>query len=271
MVALECPACRRVYGSDILLTMEKTGYFWNPAPGYSVSSLRLPSRTFLVTCPHCSAETEFTQAGCVFERPREGVRGFTRIITHGGVKTSSKAVIRLLFHIEAILLACLVLEWWLGPPAQGPSFATQTKEQRAAVKKRVVAAGGWAALRSNCESLVTNTTLLYFKWSPPRNLRVIDYTNNVPARTYITNLDYGMLPPMLAALQPSEVEFSVITNIPTVVRIKLFGMRSTGWGIPYYGLWVVCGAAPPHYQPPLSETRGRTVTEITNRIFEVHQ
>ncbi len=80
MVALACPACSRAYGSDILSTMKETGYFWNPAPRYSVISLRLPSSTFLVTCPHCSAETEFTPAGCVFEQPKEGVRSFTRIV-----------------------------------------------------------------------------------------------------------------------------------------------------------------------------------------------
>lgn len=80
MVALACPACSRVYGSDILLTMKETGYFWKPAPGYSVLSLGLPNGTFLVTCPHCSAEAEFTQTGCVFECPREGLSSFTRIV-----------------------------------------------------------------------------------------------------------------------------------------------------------------------------------------------
>src|SRR5258707_140235 len=71
MVALACPACGRAYGSDILSTMRETGYFWNPAPGHSVMSLRLPSSTFFVTCPHCSAETEFTPAGRVFAQPKE--------------------------------------------------------------------------------------------------------------------------------------------------------------------------------------------------------
>jgi hypothetical protein len=80
MVCLECPACGQAYGSDILSTMKEAGYFWNPAPGHSVISLRLPSSTFLVTCPHCSAETEFTPTGFVFEPPKEGVRSFTRIV-----------------------------------------------------------------------------------------------------------------------------------------------------------------------------------------------
>lgn len=80
MVAAVCVSCGKSYGAGIFRTMKETGYFWNPAPGYSVIGLRLPSSTFLVTCPHCSAETEFTPAGSMFEQPKEGVRSFTRIV-----------------------------------------------------------------------------------------------------------------------------------------------------------------------------------------------
>src|SRR5262249_55597380 len=80
MMPLECPAWRRAYGADILAPMKEAGYFWNPAPGHSVLSLRLPSSTFLVTWPHCAAETEFTPAGYFFDPPKEGVRSFTRIV-----------------------------------------------------------------------------------------------------------------------------------------------------------------------------------------------
>src|ERR1051325_11487059 len=80
LAARECPICSRDYGFGVLLTMKEAGYFWNPAPGYSVISLHLPSSTCLVTYPHCSAESEFTPAGCVFEQPKEGVRSFTRIV-----------------------------------------------------------------------------------------------------------------------------------------------------------------------------------------------
>jgi hypothetical protein len=80
MVAAVCSSCGKSYGSGILRTMKETGFFWNPAPGYSVIGLRLPSSTYLVTCPHCSVETEFAPAGTRFEQPKEGVRSFTRIV-----------------------------------------------------------------------------------------------------------------------------------------------------------------------------------------------
>src|SRR5262245_58304725 len=70
MVAVPCPACGKAYGSGILSAMKEAGYFWNPAPGHSVISLRLPSSTFLVKCPHCSVETEFDPSGRVFEQPK---------------------------------------------------------------------------------------------------------------------------------------------------------------------------------------------------------
>jgi hypothetical protein len=80
MVASSCPSCGRVYGSDILQTMKEMSYRWNPEPGYSVLFLRLPSSTYLVTCPRCSAEAEFTASGRVFEWPKRGVRSFTRFV-----------------------------------------------------------------------------------------------------------------------------------------------------------------------------------------------
>jgi len=80
MVSLNCPTCSRIYSSSILSTMRQTSYFWNPAPGHSVISLRLPGSTFLVVCPHCSMESEFTTDGIIFERPKTGVRSFTRTV-----------------------------------------------------------------------------------------------------------------------------------------------------------------------------------------------
>jgi len=80
LVALRCPSCSRSFGSGILSTMRSARYLWNPAPGYTVSRLQLPGGTFLLTCPHCSAEAEFTEEGQVFEPPKEGVRSFTRFV-----------------------------------------------------------------------------------------------------------------------------------------------------------------------------------------------
>ena len=78
LVAAACPSCRRSFGSGVLSTMKAASYLWNPAPGYTASRLRLPAGTFLITCPHCSVETEFTGDGVPFELPKEGVRSFTR-------------------------------------------------------------------------------------------------------------------------------------------------------------------------------------------------
>jgi hypothetical protein len=80
MTAASCGTCGRHYGPEILRMMKETGYFWNPAPGHSVISLRLPTSTFLVTCLHCSTEVEFTPTGTIFHQPKEGVRSFTRIV-----------------------------------------------------------------------------------------------------------------------------------------------------------------------------------------------
>ena len=80
LVAISCPHCSRTFGSAIFSTMRTATYFWNPAPGFTVSQLGLPGGTFLITCPHCSAETEFTRAGRVFEPPKEGVDSFTRVV-----------------------------------------------------------------------------------------------------------------------------------------------------------------------------------------------
>jgi hypothetical protein len=80
MVATVCVGCRKRYGPDILRMAKETGYFWNPAPGHSVIRLRVPTSTFLVTCPHCYTEAEFTPTGTMFQQPKEGVRSFTRRI-----------------------------------------------------------------------------------------------------------------------------------------------------------------------------------------------
>jgi hypothetical protein len=40
MIATVCSSCGKAYGSATLRTMRETGYFWNPAPGYSVVGLQ---------------------------------------------------------------------------------------------------------------------------------------------------------------------------------------------------------------------------------------
>ena len=80
IVALSCPACSQTFGSDVLSTLREAGYLWNCAPGNSVSSLQLPGHTFQVTCPNCSAETEFKESGEIFQKPRDRLLGFTKAV-----------------------------------------------------------------------------------------------------------------------------------------------------------------------------------------------
>jgi hypothetical protein len=182
-------------------------------------------------------------------------------------------VIRCLVYPGAILIVAWVLfPMWSGP-SRGPSFERQREEQRQIMQQRVQAAGGWALLRRDCELLVTNSSRDYFFWYPPRaNVHVTRLSNSVPVANYITNIDYGPLPNALATLQPREVRFEAVTNEPTVVRIKLFGLRRSGRrDIPDYGLWVVCRAPSTNYAPDISEEPGRVIHKVADAIFEVYQ
>jgi hypothetical protein len=178
----------------------------------------------------------------------------------------------------SLLLLMLGVAVWLTVPAltgpnRGPSFATQRKEQRKVCQERVQAAGGWEALRKDCESLLTNASQGYFEWHPPiTNAHVTHYSNSVPSSQYVTNIDYGPLPPTVASLRPKEVEFIVPTNGPIVVRIKLFGMGRSGMrDIPYYGLWVVCGTTPNDFVPSIDERPHGGINKLADSVFEVYQ
>lgn len=128
--------------------------------------------------------------------------------------------------------------------------------QRVLAQERVQAAGGWAVLAADSRALVENSHTDYFQWLPFPDLAQ----------------KYGPLPRSIAGLEPREITFEVSTNAPPVVRIKLFGHHRTGGqDVPYYGLWVVCGSAPPDYVPPITEGPARNVARITNEIFEAFQ
>jgi hypothetical protein len=136
------------------------------------------------------------------------------------------------------------------------SFEVQRASQRKLSEERVQGVGGWAVLAADCRKLVADAHTDYFQWFP-----FPDSSEN-----------RGKLPGSIASLEPREIMFEVCTNAPAVVRIKLFGMHRTGGSdVPYYGLWVVCGRAPPGYVPPITEGPARKVARITNEIFEAHQ
>lgn len=154
-----------------------------------------------------------------------------------------------------------------------PPFPVQREQQRKTVRERVQAAGGWEVLRRECESLFTNGSR-GFRWEPPHHAVVVPDPMHAPSESYETNIDYGPLPPALASLRPQEVRAYALDEQPFIARIKLFGMHMTGTrGVPYYGLWIICGPAAEGYTPEL-DFSGVTVTgeikKLTNSVFEVY-
>lgn len=188
------------------------------------------------------------------------------------MKIQSTAIVRCLVYGSLIVLALFFTFPALTGGSRGRSFDAQRKEQRQIIQNRVVAAGGWAAVQSGCEMLVSNSPSDYFFWAPPvTNAHVTEFSNSVIARRYMTNIDYGPLPPSLALLVPHVIEFDVATNRPTIVKMMLFGMHRTGGpDIPYYGLWVVCGETRRDYTPSITEGPGRVINKVADAVFEVH-
>lgn len=141
---------------------------------------------------------------------------------------------------------------------------------RKTVLREVQLAGGWDIIRRDCKSLVTNypPNNAYRLLLGSKKMMVSEFSNNVFAREYVTNI-YDPLPSGLATLQPRWIEFRLITNAPTVVRIKLFGTGKTDW-TPYYGLLVVLGGDSSDYMPSITNGPGRVITKIADSIFEVH-
>ena len=135
------------------------------------------------------------------------------------------------------VLGFLVMMGVLNPAAWPPTFV-ERHTQRKKVVERVQAAGGWEKLKRDCILLTqTNDWVNWYHRST---------NNSVP------------LPPSLAALQPQQVHFvtprllgenSEEERIP-IVRIKVFGMHSTGGhSTPYFGLEVVTGPSSQGYTP----------------------
>ncbi|MCW5553239.1 MAG: hypothetical protein KIS67_13905 [Verrucomicrobiae bacterium] len=162
------------------------------------------------------------------------------------------------FAFLGVLLFLGVLNpmWW-------PPPSVERRGQRQKVLERVEAAGGWAAIQKDCDALVEQYRDSAFAW-----------------HRYQTNA----LPPALAALNPWEVRFyspTVLRDFKdepqvAVVRIKIFGMHSTGGhSTPYFGLEVVSGAGAETYRP--SPSRGgvsgngyRSYSRVTDRIYEIY-
>ncbi len=159
------------------------------------------------------------------------------------------------FLLLAAVFAGMVLAAVLWPHELRPAWSVQRQEQRRAVRDRVTAAGGWDVLRRECVAAFGDKTTDYLRWIP----RVHSESN---------------VPPSIVQLRPQDVRVYAAPGEPTIVRIKLFGAHSTGArGIPYYGLWVVCGPTPAGYVPKLDFV-GVTVTgkieKVAESVFEVY-
>jgi len=139
----------------------------------------------------------------------------------------------------------------------------ERQTQRDMVTTRITQAGGWAALQKDCDEIVEHYRDSAFFWH---------------------RFETNALPPALAALKPWEVRFyspAVLQNFKdepkvAVVRIKIFGLHSTGGhSTPYYGLEVVCGAGVESYTPKpsrggVSGNHYDSYRKVTDRIYEVY-
>jgi|ERR1051326_1738043 hypothetical protein len=135
----------------------------------------------------------------------------------------------------------------------------ERRAQRATVVKRVQAAGGWETLRRDCLSFAqTNQIVQWNRW----------YTNDAPE-----------LPPAIAALHPQRVDYvspKVLGSrsaLP-IVRVKIFGMHSTGGhSIPYFGLEVISGTSsegnPRKLLPPTPGNGHLKRRKVCDGVYEV--
>ena len=153
------------------------------------------------------------------------------------------------------ILPSLLMSW--------PPDWLERRTQRQKVIERVQAAGGWAALQKECDALVEQYRDTAFMWHRGET---------------------NALPPALAALKPWEVRFyspTVLRDFKdepqvAVVRIKIFGMHSTGGhSTPYFGLEIVSGAGAESYRPRpsrggVSGNGYRSYTTVTDRIYEIY-
>jgi hypothetical protein len=138
-----------------------------------------------------------------------------------------------------------VLVFWGFNPAMWPPLSLERSFQRQQVLKRIQPVGGWAALKRDCDALVSKykDDDFGFRWGR-------DDTNSMP--------------PTIAALTPRMVEFlspkamqkfggefigkSYGTNL--VVRIYIFGGHATGGhDQPTLGLDVLCESGVTNYNP----------------------
>jgi hypothetical protein len=136
-----------------------------------------------------------------------------------------------------------------------PSVEVERNTERQQILERIESAGGWAALKRDCEALASEHQDYDYSWE--------DEPNKVSG-----------LPPAIAALNPMRVDYYCpkeiaelkksgngfrdgIIGTNVVVRIYIYGAHSTGGhDLPALGLDVLCEPGVVSYSPVLlrSET-----------------
>jgi len=143
----------------------------------------------------------------------------------------------------ALLTACLL--YLLLHPSTWPPAWWKRHTQRQEVLRRVQTAGGWAALKRDCDALA------HAHKDDPYDFR------------WYRGFDTNPLPPTIAALKPWNVQFwprnfvrrfgadgARLFGSNVVVRMSLFGRAATGrHGEPALGLDVLCEPSMTNYSP----------------------
>jgi len=145
-----------------------------------------------------------------------------------------------------------------------PPDWVERRTQRRLLSERIESVGGWDALRRDCALLVEQHKDAGVQW--------------------FRHGDTNTLPAAIAALKPWEIRYyppgslrgsQQDTAIP-VVRIRLFGMPSTGGNAsPYLGLEVVCSTNTSAYEPRRGYSGGvpgnrhSTFRRLAENVFEI--
>jgi len=154
-------------------------------------------------------------------------------------------------------------------------------KQRQQLHERITAAGGWQAVRLGCESIATNYPNGFHSFHNSSYTLVRAISGPGSSQFEKAPIDSDALPsaiPMLKAQQIDYDPFKPVLNESTglripVVRIKLFGMYSTGGQFtPYFGLAVPLGSNASRFTAPLTEkgVRSFTYRQVADGIFEVY-
>ena len=173
-------------------------------------------------------------------------------------KGSSRSV------LLGVLIAVFALYYIYSLLIPWPPDWVERRTQRRDVIGRVQAAGGWTAIQRDCDVLVERYHDSQFFWSRGE--------------------DTNALPPSLAALMPWQIRFDSpillrqVKDAPqvAVVRIKLFGMHSTGGhSMPYFGLEIVSGSGAKSYRPSATVdvvpgNEHHSYSRVTDTIYEVY-